>query len=538
MDPVDLTAAGVALIEEATPFFERAAASATRAIARPAFRILSAIRTANRLPGVVIAGDEAARDFWAAHGAIDVADAGKIGFIMKEGVHYARKSFNSARKASQSTMKSWRKRMADFGQWERRVKRRTLKTLGRKYRTKPPSSGPANSAPSGGVLSLATKKFRRPVRPKRIGKSVVLTKDQRGQLTADASQGEYAGWMGFQHHDCLEALSRAAVEGLAQAILAVLKIHPDGQSDQFVIDGVRLGDTPTLTIKWQSVNPNDGQSDTRNQTCSMVSGGNADTFLSLCNFIDGAFLENIRDGFYPISFDVTCTQVGETTMYLHRDVDISNAMLYLSIYQRLDLQNQSKAATTGTAGHEDVASRLNIHSQPLKGKMYVFNNAKADVHDNVHKEHDYLDFFEDTLLDNGVGQYKGLKMKPVGQLVNGKVTHLINHPPAARQLFKNVVKEGTITLGAGDTKKYTTTFKYSGTLRNFCAKVYSHAYFGSGNFYAGVRKPYGAVTWFCFERQLKHGDADMEVAFNRKITTKSYVKLRHQRHQLKRTLDP
>jgi hypothetical protein len=390
----------------------------------------------------------------------------------------------------------------------------------------------------GGVLDLARVRFRRPGRPRRVGKAVVLTKDQSGQLTCDASQGSNSGWIGFQHHDSYDALIRAAVEGLAQAILAVMKIYPDGQTDPFVIDGVRLGDTPILKIKWQNVDPNSGDLINVDQSISLVSGGNADTFIKLCNFMQVDFKTNVEAGVYPTSFDLTCSQVGEPTVYLHRDVDISNATMRLLITQRVDLQNQSKAATTGTAGHEDVASRLNIHSQPLRGKMYVFKHAKADVHDNLHKEHGYLDFFEDTLLDNGVGQYKGLKTVPVIPPVGGYSHYLINHPPPGRNIFKNLVSEGNVTLGAGEVKKFTTTFKFKGTLRTFVQKLNTIPRLVNNTYWNGSRKPFGGITWFCIERSIKHGDADMEVAFNREIKVYSYVQIRHQRHQLRRTEDP
>lgn len=388
-------------------------------------------------------------------------------------------------------------------------------------------------APTGGVLSLATRRFRRPRRPQRVGKSVVLQKDQVGQLTCDSSQAQYAGWMGFQHHDSYDALIRAACEGLTQAILAVLKVYPTGQNEQFVIEGFRSGDTPTLKIDYQSIDNTTGVDSTRTHSISLVPGGNADTFLKLVNFMQVDFKTNVEEGYFPLKFHLEGSQLGHPTLYMHRDVELSNALFSVYVTQRIDLQNQSKAATTGTAGHEDVASRLNIHSQPVRGKMYIFKSAKADVHDNVHEEHAYLDAFEDTLLDNGVGQYKGLKV-----FAADAANHLIAHPPKGRNIFKNVDKETSVTLGPGEVKKHYTTFKYSGTLKTFCGKIFAQNINIRNTHYSGVRRPMGGVTWFCFERAIKHGDSDLEIAFNREIKIMSFCKLRHQRHQLKRTEDP
>jgi hypothetical protein len=434
-----------------------------------------------------------------------------------------------------------RSQRARLGSYARRVRKgiKSLRSSNKKrkrqlVKTPPPKltklryRKPAYS--SGGVLALATRRFRRGRRPQKLSKHVALTKDQNGQLTCDSSQAQYAGWMGFQHHDCYDALIRALCEGLSQAILAIMKVYPDGQKDEFVLDGFRLGDTPTLKIKWQNTNVADGTAMHVTQNISLVPGGNADTFLKLCNFMQVDAKTNIKNGYYPLSFDVECTQVGEPTIYMHRDVDISNATISMMIRQRIDLHNQSKAATTGTAGHEDVASRLNIHSQPVRGKMYSFKSAKADVHDRVHEEHSYLDFFEDVLLDNGLGQYKGLKMVPAGS-----ADHLIAHPPPARNVFKNVDKEVSVTLAPGEVKKYYTTFKFKGTLKTYCAKLFSHNVTGVN---VGVRRPFGGVTWFCFERAIKHGDSDLEIAFNREIKTLSYVQIRATRHQLRRTEDP
>lgn len=370
---------------------------------------------------------------------------------------------------------------------------------------------------AGGVLSLATRRFRKPLRPMRVGKSVVLVKDQTGQFTAPST-----GWIGFQHHDSYDAMLRAACEGLAQAILAVLKVYPDGQDEAIVIDGLRSFDTPTLKIDYQNVALGNGADSERTDSISMVGGGNADTFKKLVDFMLVDFKTNVEDGFYPLKFSLELSQANEPTVYLHRDVDISNAAFYLCVKQRVDLQNQSKAATSGTAGHEDVANRLNIHSQPLKGKMYSFKHSRADVHDNVHKEHAYLDFFETTQPTfNGINGISG------GSVASS--SHLIAHPPVGRQVFKNLDKEGHVSLAPGEVKKHYTTFKFSGTLKTFISKLTSNATVSI------ERKPFGGITWFCLERAIKHGDTEAEVAFNRQLKIYSYVKIRHQRHQLKRT---
>lgn len=375
---------------------------------------------------------------------------------------------------------------------------------------------------AGGVISLANRQFRKPGRPRRVGRSVVLSKDQTGQLTASK-----AGWLGFQHHDSFPAMLRGACEGLAQAILAVMKVYPNGQDDPIVIDGLRSFDTPTLKIIYQTVSDASGGDVETTDTISMVSGGNADTFKKLVDFMLVDFTNNLKSGYYPVRFSLELSQPNEPTVYLHRDVDISNAQFYFCVKQRIDLQNQSKAATTGTAGHEDVASRLNIHSQPLKGKMYVFNHAKADVHDNVHEEHDYLNFLEAWVPNSG--GYEGVAVE-----APSAGNHLVYHPPPGRQLFKNLSKEGNITLAPGEVKKYYTTFKFKGTLKTFISKILTNARDAAGTSLAN-RRPYGGMTWFCLERAIKHGDTSAEIAYNRQVTVYSYCKLRHQRHQLKRT---
>jgi hypothetical protein len=334
----DLTAAGVALIEEAIPFLERAAASATRSIARPAFRILSAFRTADRLPGIVVAGTEEGKDFWAAHGGIDLADLGKIGLVIKEGVHYAGKSFSSARKASQSVMKSWRKRAADFGQWERRQKRKIVRQLGKDYRTLTgkkaagPSKKPWRKTP--GFPTQFGTRFRKSVKPRKSAKYVKRHYDDYGIISRD-----HALYAGFQKHGSQNRVCDIVAEALVRAVLASVHIYPRSYDEQVVEDFVGTEDMfETMTVLWRRIDEQSGVSSEAQESYSMKQ-----TFEALSQAVGAHITAKLQDGYFPHEAFIYASDVGGTgnKRLAKRLTSLEDGRLEVIVKQTIRLQNLS-----------------------------------------------------------------------------------------------------------------------------------------------------------------------------------------------------
>jgi hypothetical protein len=214
---------------------------------------------------------------------------------------------------------------------------------------------------------------------------------------------------------------------------------------------------------------------------------------------------------------VYCTNSTLGNLHLHREVDLSNSQFTFYCSQRVDIQNQSKAVTTATGGHEDVANRLNIHSQPVTGKKYTFKNGAVDVHDMLHQASGDFDFLEDATPQTG--NLKGINAS------SASVTNSLGSIPRARSLFKNCALEGNVYMPPGSVKKFNTTFKFKGSLKQFFYK------FSRPNGIA--KRAYGGITYFAMQRAIKHGDSDLELAFNRHIKAYSYCKLRSTKHMLR-----
>jgi hypothetical protein len=421
---------------------------------------------------------------------------------------------------------------ARLGTYGKKTKRFFNKMFGKKKKKKKTSAPaarfaklkakrykPAGSARTGGPLALATKRFRKPRRTQRVSKFVTAEKTQTQQIT---NQNIGTSWIGFQHHDSWDGLMRMATDGVVQAILATVGVYPTGQFENLTnkISGTRQGDTVGIDVRLTRVDTSDGGDMYHTESISLSA---YQTFHAISERLAVLCGTKIKDGWSFYDFSVVFTNASEATLYRVLEVDLSNAQFMCYVSQRIDMQNQSKAATTGTAGHEDVANRLNIHSQPLNGKRYEFRHAQADVHDMVHHGNPVMDIFEDKTPES-LG-HKGIQ---IANTAGG----LIGTPPKAREVFKNCTGEVVINLGPGAVKKCYTSFKFKGTLKQYTRKI------GGLNQQNAGRLDYGGITYFAFTRAIKHGDTDMEIAFQRHLKSGSFCKLRSTKHQLKRvTID-
>jgi hypothetical protein len=364
---------------------------------------------------------------------------------------------------------------------------------------------------TGGALDLGKVRFRKGG-PPRGTKMVSHTYDEDGSSTADRTS-----YLKFQNYGGSDKFSKCFADGLTRAILAIMRLNPSSLDEEMVVPGFDFSASDPgviqLKITYQRLNVSGVPEDTVYTYQINGSGTSYNTFRLLRDQLATGFWDTVSRGYYPVFFDVIHYRGSIEERQICTRVPLNNARIQLMVKTRIDIQNQTQAASTG-AGNEDVASRLNIHSQPLHGRRYDFNHRHADILDRLHEVRQTTEMaaFETHDHTNGFTSF-------------ASNSHEFNEPPRAKAVFANCIREANLHLSPGEVKKQYVVFKYSGTVKG----LYKKFCWEPNSGYAMRTRLPGGCTVFGFERQLKAGTAQVELGFHRHTETFAHVQIRKEK---------
>jgi hypothetical protein len=399
---------------------------------------------------------------------------------------------------------------------------RSLKALRGKRKGDPRRAGPAKkkkrkilitrmSSRPVGPLDLGKIRFRKGRAP-RGTKMVSHTYDENGAIST-----ANAGYLKFQHFGGSTKFGTMVADGLARAMLAVLKVNPASIDETFTVPGFEAsGGDVRLDILYQRIDTTGSPEDT---TDTIILNGGAspyNTFRSFRDHLGSEVWSRMGDGYVPVHFNARHRVSGTETRAIAERVPLGNATVKILVKTRIDIQNQTEAASAGT-GNDDVTNRLNIHSQPVHGRRYDFVARHADIIDRIHETRQLAEMNELEQHNHGDGTSTFASSSPE-----------FNEPPRAKAVFKNCAKEATVHLSPGEVKKQYCVFKYSGTLKGLFKKF---CYQPAGGSALRLRQP-GGCTVFGFERQMKYGTANLEIAYHRHTETFAHVQIRKEKFVL------
>lgn len=344
-------------------------------------------------------------------------------------------------------------------------------------------------------------KFRKFRKPHKVTKYIKFKKDTSFQVTATN-----CGWIGIHGNGGFNEFVEAACAGIVRAILAECKFYPNSLDTQIYLPGSADTDTIEFITSYRGVNPNNGTVSTYTDTHSFVQG--SQTFSQLVSDYNDTVQSQMVVGLYP---DVVTVRNTTKNMHLARQLEIGKAWIEVNCINIVHLQNQTLASQSGT--EQDIASALNIHSQPLTGKMYMFNHASAAVKPEVNLS---TSIFEDQVIANGVWS---ANETTTGFAGNDRLLH----PPQAKNVFENCKAVTNIQFQPGETKKQQFSLSFKGQARKLFDLL--------------LRKHNAAMksfTWgkqlvFCVERTVRHGVTNMEIGVNAERHISSYCKIKHHR---------
>lgn len=386
----------------------------------------------------------------------------------------------------------------------------TRKLVKRKpYRrvTRPGPSKKKKAFKRGYVVPYGGRRFPKPRKNRRPSKYVKYKIDTTGQLTA-----ANCGWIGIQANGGYDNYLYAAAMSIARAICSRIDFHPSSVDEAFICAGAGTGETIDFMYHFKERDP--GTGDVTTEYVTKVYTVGTSKFSNVFVDLQTEIRDNLEYGrtldFVQISKN---PGTGGETVHQHvTSFDLSKAVLEIYVTSITHMQNQSKAPTTGTAGHEDVANRLNIHSQPLQGKLYKFRNAAAVVRPEVGLT---SSVFGDEIDVDGIH---------TATFTTGTPARVLAHPPNAKNVFENCYGSTNVRFTPGENKRHVQKLNFKGTISSFCDLLMGRRGDPLGN--TGRRqRAWGKVDWFCIERAIRHNDADMEIAINCERHYSAYCKL-------------
>jgi hypothetical protein len=413
------------------------------------------------------------------------------------------KSFDSARKGARYTMKSWRKRAADFGQFERRVKRKVLRSLGKKYRTtskKKKSSSNYGGYRQGGGMRAATSRFRRFRRVKKPMNMLKYVRERAGDVV-----GSECCWLGVNGSMGYDNLIHLVAASLSRAMLAKAGFQPNDFEDVIDMEQKQAGSSLQLVLRYRGLAPSTGDDALTTSVVSFGTGATS-TFEAFVAAVRDSLKSKIASGWQPYEFMIwnPTTQVTFVP-----NTDLEDAKLKLSFTNVITIQNHT-TAPGGSSDSHDIAA------QTLKGKIYKFNHAAPRLRKEIHKTAEY-DAFGDEVTD-----------VPKEIAVGSSGDHHLRHPQAARAYFTNCAGVADVALPPGDAKKVVQKFTYSGKFINFMNKSILRS---TSSVYPATHA-IGSNYWFAFERVNRHGTTNVNIAYNVECHQSGHLQLVHKRPNL------
>jgi hypothetical protein len=412
-----------------------------------------------------------------------------------------------------------RKALADFGQFERRIKKKVKRDLGlSSTKKKKARKLPNKSRPNTGIargMRYARTNFKKVKRIKKTSPSKYVKQkyDNAGSVSAES-----AVWLNVHGNGGANKFHKGMAFAICRAILARHGFHPRTMADPVRITGVNNSSLCRLQIKTKGVLPATGVDSTSNTIVVLMPGdGTTRSFQEVATELETYLTTEWVLGRYMYAYDLKDQTTG---IFVQTETVIEDSILDIYTTAIISIQNQTLAASGS-----DTADRNNIHAQTLKGKQYMFNNAAAVVHEELEDPFGSIQSavqqFQDEWVVDGVQTLQG-------QDGSG---NLIKHPQRPGALFKNCKGEANLILAPGQSKKVTMSLKFKGTLKAFQQK-YLLRERTQNILGVAPRGGWGKSTWFCFERANRSGSAMPLIAYNVEFHNGAHLTLKQERHSL------
>jgi hypothetical protein len=356
--------------------------------------------------------------------------------------------------------------------------------------------------PGARLIPYGGSKFRKLKRPKRESKFLKFKKDTSVQVNDDNCV-----WVGLQGNGGFDDFTECATAALLRAIFAVCKWHPNSMDSPVYLPMSADTDSIDVIMSYRGVRGTDGDVSYDTDTHTFTQG---DTFQSIVTAYAANIRTKLSSGLLP---DVVTVKNTTKNQVIARQIDVGQSFIEIHVTTIAHIQNQTLAASTGGAG-SDQANALNIHSQPLSGKMYYFENATPVVKPEVNVD---PSVFQDQIVPHGVWtQSSGAS--PFND------NDRLMHPPHARSVFDNCKATTNITFAPGEVKKQKLVLSFKGTI----SKLFDKLMRRNGNF-PMTQHTWGKQIVLCVERTVRHHTQSLELALNVERHLSAYVRVKHHR---------
>lgn len=377
-----------------------------------------------------------------------------------------------------------------------------------------PSTMKRRKVPRKGFPMTAGRPYRRPMKKKRMYKrKLYRKKKQKGpskyiKIKKDtALQASFnnpkCGWIGCQANGGYTNFVESFCAAVCRALLARGGCQVKSFDD--IIGGGRInGSAATnaheLTLTFKKVNTESGAIEYTNVANAILHNS---SFADVLNLIRPDVQAKLYDG---QSLDSATLKNTVTGAFVYQDIELNASTIEMYVTTVLHVQNQTLADSNGA--NEDVANALNIHAQPIQGKVYKFKHASAIIRPEVGLT---TNPFQDEVQTSGLS-------------LNTFAEDVLQHPPRGKSVFENCVSESPIKFAPGQSIKHVMVLRYKGSIGKFCDLIMRRS-----NVSGNPQRAWGATDLLCVERVVRSGNVAVEVAINAERHFSSHCQLKTMR---------
>jgi len=199
---------------------------------------------------------------------------------------------------------------------------------------------------------------------------------------------------------------------------------------------------------------------------------------------------------------------GQYSRQIKQDNNLLDSHFECTVRSVMKIQNQT-SSDENDAGERTKNTDV-VDSNPLEGKQYTFKSGAPKLRTQFRVPGNELEQFQNDLEVNG------LILAPNDQGLIYDTGNSLFSPPMGKTLFDNCIASAPIRLQPGSFKSSSSTFKYSGTVRNFFKQL------AAGT---GTRFTMGQTTLFGLEPAMRTSDQEIvKIAYNLEFDSYSHLK--------------
>lgn len=329
-------------------------------------------------------------------------------------------------------------------------------------------------------------------------------------------------YLGFQHHGGVDEILEAVVDSVLRKHLAKHNITVDNPDTELPV----AASTPMISrgqLQYRVTNFDVGQ--TAAPEVGQIVDFEATIYQVCVQQIALEIRTKVREGKMPVQLIFT----NSADQPVYKDRRFADAIVQVATVCDLKLRNITpNDSATGT---ETIAGdRFALDTNPLKGKMYVFNgdvpivkNILADPESSsgpgtVPSIRTAFAKFHDRHRSKGVCGTAFVNSDPIFQ-----ADQILCTPPVGNKVFQNCKKTINIAMGPGGSYGHRMRFSYRGTLYNFIRDCVGMSVYDNRRF--------GACTWFGLEQMyaskgaIGDGHDTIRVEYDASYTLRAGTKL-------------